>query len=114
MVSSLCAGRCAPLANASDPTKQAVRTQFSLMSLRIGAAAQRLARAERLAGERRALDQRAQFRPGDLRMGATAEAAVRPGDDVLPAYQLRVPLQALRDEFGMFDHVGRMGDHEIG
>src|SRR5580704_5162986 len=60
-------------------------------------------KTERLARQRRAFDQRTQFRPGDLRMRTAAEATIGAGDDVLFAYELRVTLQALRDEFRMFD-----------
>src|SRR6202050_758966 len=66
--------------------------------------------AERLTRKRRAFHQRTQFRPGDLRMGTATEAAIDACDDVLLAQQLGVTLQTLRDQFRMFDHVGRMGD----
>ena len=54
--------------------------------------------SQRFAGERRAVDQSPQFRPGDLRMRAPTEAAIGAGDDVFLADQPGVALQALRHQ----------------
>src|SRR5262249_23703309 len=43
--------------------------------------------------------------------GLGGEAAVPPGDHVLPAHQLGVAHQALGDELGVFDDVARVRDH---
>ena len=49
---------------------------------------------------RRALRERPQLRPRDLRMRAPAESAVGPGDHVLGADDRREPLDPLRDQVG--------------
>src|SRR5580704_10240016 len=66
--------------------------------------------SQSLAGQRRALDQRAQFRPRNLRMRTAAKTAIGAGDDVFLADKTRIALQALRHQLRMLDHVGRMGD----
>src|SRR5271169_487157 len=65
---------------------------------------------KRLARQRRTLDHGAQFCPRDLRMRPAAETAIGSGNEVLLAHQTRVALDALRHQFGMFHHIGRMGD----
>src|SRR6202040_1774936 len=71
---------------------------------------------EPAAGDGGALCQRAELGPDDVRIHATrsdvnAEAAVDAGHHVVPADELRVPLDALRDELRMLDVVGLAFDH---
>src|SRR6516164_9925793 len=56
---------------------------------------------KRFAGQGRAFNQGTQFGPGDLRMRAAAEPAIRAGDHVLPADAPGVALQPLRHELRM-------------
>src|SRR5262249_13756825 len=51
-----------------------------------------------------------QLRPGDLRMDAAAEAAVRAGDDVLAADNLGVAHDAVGHHLRMFDDIGGVAD----
>ncbi len=62
-------------------------------------------------GQCRALHQGVQFRPGDLRVDAAAEAAVSGRDDVLPPDRLGVPGDPVRDDFRVLDDVGGVADH---
>ncbi len=66
---------------------------------------------QRRGGQFRAFRQGAEFRPGDLRMGATAEAAIGTGDHILLAEQRCESLNPLSHEFRMFHNVRRMRDH---
>src|SRR5262249_41983349 len=54
------------------------------------------------------LGERLQLGPRDLWVYAPAEPAVGPRDDVLAADQARKALDAVGDELGVLDHVGRV------
>ena len=60
--------------------------------------------------KRRALRQRLELRPGDLRMNAPAEPAVGRSDDPLPADEVGEAQDALGDQLRMLDHVGGVAD----
>src|SRR6185437_6223480 len=65
---------------------------------------------QRLGGEGGALAECLHLGPGDFGMGTPAEAAIGAGHDVFLADQTGETLDALRHQFGMLDHVSRMGD----
>src|SRR5258705_4389927 len=61
-------------------------------------------------GDARTLGHRGHLRPHDVRIDRglphpRTEAAVAPGDHILPSDKVRVPADALRDELGMLDEV---------
>ena len=63
-----------------------------------------------LGRELRALRERLELRPGDLRVHAPAQPAVGRRDDVLAADDLRVAGDAVGDELGVLDHVRGVAD----
>ena len=68
--------------------------------------------------EARTLAERLEFRPRDVGVHSPAEAAVGRGDHALGPDDLREALDALGDELGVLDQVGRVSDdawhqHEI-
>src|SRR5690349_2778161 len=65
---------------------------------------------ELAARERRALGERFQLGPRDLRMRASAKAAVAARDNVLAADAFRIARDALGDDLRMLHYVGRVGD----
>src|SRR6185312_11558508 len=65
---------------------------------------------ERAACQLCALAQRLELGPGDLRMDAAAQAAIRAGDDALAPDRLRIGDDPVGDQLGMLDHIGRMTD----
>src|SRR5947208_1536908 len=65
---------------------------------------------EPLGGEPRALDQGAKLGPGDLRMHASAEAAVRPGDDIVAADCAGETHDPLGDQLRVLDQIGGVAD----
>ena len=67
--------------------------------------------AQRRAGEGRAFAQRSQLGPGDLRMRAAAKPAVGAGNHAVGPHQAREALDALGDELGMLDEIGRVRHH---
>src|SRR5207248_11319132 len=62
-------------------------------------------------GQCRALGQRFELGPGDVRVNPAAETAVGRGDDPLPADQVREAKDALGDELGVLDDIGSVADH---
>src|SRR5579862_8453036 len=86
-----------------------MRSMTSTLLAAIGASPASV-ESQNLAGQSRALGQRAQFGPGDLRMRTAAKTAIGAGDEVFLADQTRVALHALRHQLRMLHHVGRMGD----
>ena len=69
--------------------------------------------AKCLARERRAVGEGFELRPGDLRMAAQPEAAIRRSNDVFSSHDLREPLDPLRHELGMLDQRRRVR-HDAG
>src|SRR5271169_916552 len=65
---------------------------------------------EMLAGKRSALGKRIELRPSDLRMHAATEPAVGGGNDVLGTDCFGEADDPVRDEFRMFDEIGRVRD----
>src|SRR5262245_23438226 len=59
----------------------------------------------------RSLRQRLQLGPGDLRVGAAAEAAVGAGDDIFRTHQAPKAADALGHQLGMLDAVGGVRNH---
>ena len=63
------------------------------------------------ASDARALAERLELCPSDLRVDAAAKATVGCRDDALGADDLRETLDALCDELRVLDEVGRVADH---
>src|SRR5262245_37380682 len=65
---------------------------------------------EALRGQFRALPQRLELRPGDLRMYAAAQPAVGRRDDLVAPDSLGEAADAVCDDLRMLDQIGRVGD----
>src|SRR5437762_406957 len=63
-----------------------------------------------VAGEGGALRQRFELGPGNLRVDAAAETAIGRGDDPLAADDLGKAQNAVGDQLGMLDDIGRVAD----
>ena len=70
----------------------------------------RLGRPQLLAREPGARDQRFELGPGELRMDASAEAAIGAGDDIFAPHHPGESPDAVGDELGVLDDVGGVAD----
>src|SRR5689334_1378858 len=73
----------------------------------LACALRRLLRIEPLGRELGALRQRLELGPGDLRVHAAAQPAIRRGNHVLGPDRLSEPADAIGDKLRMLDQVGR-------
>src|SRR6185312_10602745 len=71
----------------------------------------RLLLPQALCRERRAVRQRLELGPGDLRMDAAAEPAIGRGDDGVAANHVGELADAVGDQFRVLDQIGRVRHH---